>query len=206
MPQIAPTGTILARDATVDGKTISAPQPPAVLSRSPDAGPSALQQGTMVPRESRNGATVEADATIPYEGDVNGVESANGEAHNGAAFVRPEIPQCFPERSPSLFAKQEWAGRVTAIREDEFDARLRDITEGGREVATIEMEEVGPEDRARMYVGARFHLVMGYERSLSGTRSNVSRLVFLNPTRLTKRDMERGRQWADWLHERWGLE
>ena len=62
------------------------------------------------------------------------------------------------------------------------------------------------EDRARMYVGARFHLVMGYERSLSGTRSNVSRLVFLNPTRLTKRDMERGRQWADWLHERWGLE
>ncbi len=206
MPQIAPTGTILARDAAADEETSTAPQPPAVLPCSQDAGPSALRRGTMAPLENSNGATVEAEATFPYDGDANSAGPAKGEARNGVAFVRPGIPQCFPERSPSFFAKQEWAGRVTAIHEDEFDARLRDLTEGGREVATIDMEEISPDDRARMYVGARFHLAMGYERSVSGTRSNVTRLVFLNPTRLTKRGMERGRDWADRLRAKWNLD
>ena len=206
MAQIAPTETVLARDAIAGGETSSVPQPPAVLPGVRGAGESSVRRGTMAPSEGLNGATGGAAASFPDDADANGVGPANGKGRNGVAFVRPRIPQCFPERSASFFAKQEWAGRVTAIREDEFDARLRDLTEGGREVATIEMEEVGPEDRVRMHVGARFHLVMGYERSVSGTRGNVSRIVFLNPPRLTKRDVQRGREWADWLHERWGLE
>lgn len=95
---------------------------------------------------------------------------------------------------------------MTAIRRDAFDARLRDLTGGGRHVATIELEEIGPEDRERMFVGSVFHWVMGYETSPGGARSFVSRIVFLEPPRLTKRDLERGRRWADRLRAKWNLD
>ena len=124
----------------------------------------------------------------------------------GLNAVRPAIPEVSLKGSPSFFAKQEWAGRVTAIHKDEFDARLRDLTAGGRQVATIDLDEIGPEDRDRIHVGSLFHWVMGYERSVSGTRSFVSRIVFLVPPRLTKRDLERGRKWADRLRAKWGLD
>ncbi len=120
--------------------------------------------------------------------------------------VRRAVPRNSWDRAPSFFPKQEWEGRVTAIRKDEFDARLRDLTGGGRHVATIELEEIGPEDRERMFVGAMFRWVMGYERFPGGARGFVSRVVFLNPPRLTKRDLERGRRWADRLRAKWKLD
>ena len=95
---------------------------------------------------------------------------------------------------------------MTAIDNGTFDARLHDLTSGGHEVATIDLDEISPEDRARMRVGTLFHWVMGYERSVSGTRSNVSRIVFLDPPRLTERDMEAGREWADRLRAKWDLD
>ena len=160
----------------------------------------------MAPNEGPNDVPVEAVSSAPKDRDANAARAANGVRGHGLPIVRPEVPECFPERSPSFFPKQEWAGRVTAIDNGTFDARLRNLTGGGREVATIDVEEISPEDRARMRVGSLFHWVMGYERSASGTRSNVSRIVFLDPPRLTKRDLERGRRWAEWLHDRWGSE
>ena len=130
----------------------------------------------------------------------------NGRHPNGLLAVRRAVPKNSWDRGPSFFAKQEWEGRVTAIRRDEFDARLRDLTGGGRHVATIELEEIGPEDRERMFVGSLFHWVMGYERSPGGTRSYVSRIVFLSPPRPTKRDLERGQRWADRLRAKWNLD
>ena len=55
----------------------------------------------------------------------------------------PEIP------TSTLYPTQEWEGHVTEIHDDEFEARLLDVTagdEGDREVATISLEEVGAED------------------------------------------------------------
>lgn len=160
----------------------------------------------MAPNEGPHDVPVEVVSSAPKDRDANAARAANGVRGNGLPIVRPEVPECFPERSPSFFPKQEWAGRVTAIDNGTFDARLRNLTAGGREVATIDVEEISPEDRARMRVGSLFHWVMGYERSASGTRSNVSRIVFLDPPRLTKRDLERGRRWAEWLYDRWGSE
>lgn len=130
----------------------------------------------------------------------------NGRHPNGLPAVRRALPKDSCDRAPSFFAKQEWKGRVTAIRNDEFDARLRDLTGGGRHVATIELEEIGAEDRERMFVGSVFHWVMGYERSPGGARSFVSRIVFLNSPRPTKRDLEHGQRWADRLRAKWNLE
>ena len=161
----------------------------------------------MAPNEEPDGAPMDAAvSSAPRERDANVAEAANGARWDGFPAVRPEVPECFPESSPSFFPKQEWAGRVTAIDSATFDARLRNMTDGGREVATIDLEEVSPEDRAQMRIGSLFHWVMGYERSASGTRSNVSRIVFLDAPSLTRRDLERGRRWAEWLHDRWGAE
>ena len=110
---------------------------------------------------------------------------------------------------PALHPTQEWEGQVTEIRDDEFEARLLDLTAGDvvdREVATIPFEEVGAEDRTLMRVGSIFRWVVGFERSVGGTRRRVSQIVFLDPHRLTERDLERGREWAEWLMEEWGGE
>ena len=136
----------------------------------------------------------------------NRIHQRAGGHVNGLWAVRRAVPKNSWDRAPSFFAKQHWEGRVTAIHKDEFDARLRDLTGGGRHVATLKLEEFGPEDRERMFVGSVFHWVMGYERSPGGARSYVSRIVFLNPPRLTKHDLERGQRWADRVRAKWNLD
>lgn len=91
----------------------------------------------------------------------------------------------------------------------EFEAWLLDLTagdEGDRDVAAIPLEEVGAEDRSLMREGAIFRWVIGYERSVGGARRRVSQIVFLDPPHLTERDIEKGREWAEWLLEEWGVE
>lgn len=104
-------------------------------------------------------------------------------------------PGVSPIATPTLRPKQEWEGRVTAIREDEFDARLLDLTAGDEvdcESATMGLEEADRGDRAMMRVGSIFRWVIGYEKTVGGRCRNVSRIVFLDPPRLTERDLERG--------------
>ena len=207
MPQIGLTATNLSTDSNAAARTVPSPQPPSVLPSVYGGYQLPGRTGTMAPNEEPDRVPMDAGvSSAPGERDANVAEVPNGARWDGFPAVRPEVPECFPEGSPSFFPKQEWAGRVTAIDNGTFDARLRNMTDGGREVATIDLEEVGPEDRAQMRVGSLFHWVMGYERSASGTRSNVSRIVFLDAPRLTKRDLERGRRWAEWLHGRWGSE
>ena len=200
MPKIGLTAT----NSNAAERSVPSPQPPSVLP-SVSGYRLPVRSGTMASNDGSNGVSMEATvSSTRKDRDANVAEAANAARRNVLPAVRPEVPECFPERSPSLFPKQEWAGRVTAVNSATFDARLRDLTGGGREVATIDLEEVSAEDRARRRVGSLFHWVMGYERSASGTRSNVSRIVFPDPPRLTKRDLERGRRWAEWLHHRWG--
>ena len=109
--------------------------------------------------------------------------------------------------SPKLHPTQEWEGLVTGIHDDGFEARLLDLTAGDpvdREVATIPFDAVGAEDRSLLRVGSIFRWVIGCEKSIDGTRRSVSRIVFLDPPRLTQRDLEKGREWAEWLLEEWG--
>ena len=205
MAQIGLTATNLATASNADERTLPSPQPPSVL---PSIAGYRLpvRSGTLAPNEGLNQVPMEAAvSSAPKDGDANVAEAANGARRNALPAVRPKVPECFPDRSPSLFPKQEWAGRVTAIANGTFDAHLRDLTAGGREVATIDLEEVSPEDRARMRVGSLFHWVMGYE-TVSGTRSNVSRIVFLNSPRMTERDLKAGQEWADRLRAKWNLD
>ena len=131
----------------------------------------------------------------------------NGIPRNGGADILP--PAVEPVPTSSLHALQEWEGYVTDIGDDEFSARLLDVTAGDaveREDAVIPLEEVSAEDRQRMEPGSIFRWVIGYERSVGGTRRRVSQIVFLDLPPITDRDVEHGREWADWLRTQWGLE
>ncbi len=203
MAQIGLTATNPETDSNAGMRTSPSPQqPPAVL---PGVSGGGRFSGTMASNEGPNGELANGASSASRDGEANLEGASNGAIRNGLPVVRPEVPECYPEHSPSFFPKQEWAGRVTAIDKGSFDARLRDLTGGGREVATIDLEELSLEDRDRIRIGSLFHWVMGYE-TVKGTRSNVSRIVFLDPPRLTRRDLERGRRWAEWLHDRWGSE
>lgn len=200
MPKIGSTAT----NSNAVLRTLSS-QRPSLLTSVPRVYQFPARSAT-APTGVPNGVANEAVSSVSEDRDANVADVAKGAQRYSLSVEEREVPERLPDHSPSLFPKQEWAGRVTAIDNGTFDAHLRDVTGGGREVATIDLEEVSPEDRARMRVGSLFHWVMGYERSAAGTRSNVSRIVFLDPPRLTKRDLERGRQWAEWLHDRWGSE
>lgn len=162
--------------------------------------------GTLAPTPGQNGT----DSEHTHGLGVGGTDSVPGGEYRAGSIlpsiIRPAVAELSFAGSPSLYPKQEWAGRVTAIYDDEFDARLRDVAADEFAVATIALEEIGPDDRAQLRVGSLFRWVMGHERSVGGTRSNVSRIVFLDPPRLTERDLEVGRMWADQLRSQWGLD
>ena len=110
----------------------------------------------------------------------------------------PPVPP-FPRR-PTLHALQEWEGYVVDIGEEEFVARLVDLTAGREhesEEAIIPMAEISERDASRMVVGSIFRWVIGYERSPEGTRKRVSQIVFRDLPRVTASDLHAGREWAD---------
>lgn len=112
--------------------------------------------------------------------------------------VAPKVPSWKPA-PVTLVALQEWEGYVTDIREEEFDARLTDLTAQSpveTDEVTVPMEEISPEDRRKVQLGAFFRWVIGYERSLGGTQKRVSVFVFLDLPVMTERDWEHARSWA----------
>ncbi len=203
MPRSRGTGTILGAQDT-PGLTRSVDQPPSLLLDPHRVQALRTATDTLAVEGAQNGSAEEETAATRGLGNRQNEASSAGLSVMSA--VREAVPGVSLEQSPSLYPKQEWVGRVTAIHEEEFDARLRDLANGNREVATIDLEEIGPQDRKRVRVGSLFHWVLGYERSVSGTRSNVSRIVFLDPPRPTQRDLEAGLEWADRLRTKWNLD
>jgi len=121
-------------------------------------------------------------------------------------ILPPSVPRV---PTPTLHPLQEWEGCVTEIRSDEFVADLLDLTAGDAveaEEAVIPKDELSPEDHARLAIGSRFWWVVGYEASVGGARKRVSQIGLPDLPPMTQADLDRGRGWADWLYERWGLE
>ena len=99
----------------------------------------------------------------------------------------------------TLHPVQEWEGHVVDIGDDEFVARLVDLSAGSSvesEEAIIPLAAIDEQDASRMDVGKIFRWVIGYERSVEGTRTHVSRIVFRDLPRMTARDFEEGQEWA----------
>ena len=105
-----------------------------------------------------------------------------------------------PRRIPSatLHALQEWEGYVLHIGQEEFEARLIDLTAGAAhegEEATIPLQELSDHDARKLRLGAIFRWVIGYERT-AGSKKRVSQIVFRDLPAVTKSDLRDGETWA----------
>ncbi len=110
----------------------------------------------------------------------------------------PPLAGPAPQRA-TLHALQEWEGYVVDIGNDEFVARLLDLSAGRiheSEEAIIPMAEISEHDASRMVAGSIFRWVIGYERSPEGTRKRVSQIVFRDLPRVTESDLQQGEEWA----------
>ena len=99
----------------------------------------------------------------------------------------------------SFYALQEWEGYVLEAGEEEFTARLLDLTADSlqeAEEAAIPLAEISEDDRRRLRPGSIFRWVIGYERSRSGTKRRVSQIVFRDLPAMTRHDRSEGEEWA----------
>ncbi len=106
----------------------------------------------------------------------------------------------------SFHLLQEWEGYVTEIGEDDFTVRLLDLTAGSsyeEEEAVIPLSEISEDDLKRMRLGSIFRWVIGYERSASGNKQRVSRIVFRELPVVTKKDIAEGEEWARRVSQLW---
>lgn len=62
-----------------------------------------------------------------------------------------------------FYKTQKWIGHVIEIRDDEFVAKLEDITKGGtNEIGEFDINEISEEDKSLLKTGATFYWSIGY--------------------------------------------
>jgi hypothetical protein len=109
---------------------------------------------------------------------------------NGAIVAAfPVVPR---PTALSLEPLQEWEGYVSEIGEETFTARLLDITLDGKyeeEIADFPISDLSDADRELLKPGAVFRWVIGYQRSIGGTKRRVSQLTFRRLPAWTKKDL-----------------
>ena len=108
-----------------------------------------------------------------------------------------------PEYGAGSFnALQEWEGVVLEIGAESFTARLADLTAGNKietEEADFPIADLRDEDRERLRPGAVFRWAIGYHRSLGGTRTRASRIVFRRLPAWTEHELAEARREAERL-------
>ncbi|QNF31308.1 hypothetical protein HUW51_00690 (plasmid) [Adhaeribacter swui] len=61
-------------------------------------------------------------------------------------------------------ASQKWVGYITSIKETSFIARLKDLTNGGTDEETeLDFNEISPDDKQLISLGAVFYWTIGKE-------------------------------------------
>ena len=123
-----------------------------------------------------------------------------GRPQHNAGFSRIfALP--IPQRpwTSTFHALQEWEGYVLEIRDNDFLARLVDLTGGAKheqEETDIPLAEISEEDSAKIGPGSVFRWVIGYEHSAAGTKRRVSQIVFRDLPEITETDLRDGEAWA----------
>lgn len=115
----------------------------------------------------------------------NKVEAVWAEDHKLARLAGPRLPQA------EFQVLQQWEGEVTAISRDRFTAIIRDRTNRSQPDEEVELpvEEVSPDDRALLELGAVFYWNIGRERTAYGQVKRVSEIRFRRLPMWTKQDL-----------------
>ena len=154
-------------------------------------------------------APSQAQSTITTETHFEEMSDDNARI---STAVRPsdgliiQLPEPLPMApATTMHALQEWEGYVLESREEEFSARLLDLTadalasQPGRmpeEEASIPLSEISDYDLERLRPGSVFRWVIGYERSAGGTKRRISQIVFRDLPAMTEKDKTEGLEWA----------
>ena len=148
---------------------------------------------------------VRRESAIPVTRDrdvgVGQPRAFTGGEQNTSPIGTVDLPPLRTRAAPTatLHALQEWEGHVVEVGTSDFIARLADLTDDladGEEEATIPLDEISDNDVAKMRVGSIFRWVIGYERSVSGSKKRVSHIVFRDLPAITKSDLRDGEAWA----------
>ena len=109
---------------------------------------------------------------------------------------QPAIPKA--SRSVVMHTLQEWEGYILELGDSDFTAHLTDLTARSEqaEEAIIPLEEIADDDLGRLQLGTIFRWVIGYERSISGTKRRVSQIVLRDLPAMTEQDRSEGGAWA----------
>ena len=94
---------------------------------------------------------------------------------------------------------QEWEGYIIEIGEDDFTARLLDLTAGSsheEEEAVIPFSEISKDDLKHLRLGSIFRWIIGDAHSTNGTKRRVSQIVFREFPIVTKQDIAEAEEWA----------
>ena len=165
--------------------------------------------------ERRTALTVSADDREVASQPVSAFREQNEENLSRLTFREQNeenlsrilaFPQMRTRRAPAvtLHALQEWEGYVLEISATDFVAHLIDLTVGSpqeEEEAVIPLTEISDDDVVKIRKGSIFRWVIGYERSVAGTKKRVSQIVFRDLPAMTKSDLQDGRAWADQISE-----
>ncbi len=110
----------------------------------------------------------------------------------------PPLQQSPVPPKVTLHALQEWEGYIVDVRDNDFVVRLIDLTAGRSyesEEAVIPLTNISENDVSHLVIGSIFRWVIGYERSVEGTRKLVSHIFFRDLSRMTEADLKRGQDW-----------
>ena len=119
-------------------------------------------------------------------------------------------PALTPMKGTSSHALQEWEGVVVEVGEDEFVARLVDVTSGPNdsgpdwledEEAVVPFSVIDEDDRKRLSEGSVFRWVISHQYTPSGSLSRISKIVFRDLPAIMSWDITRGEEWADRMSE-----
>lgn len=124
---------------------------------------------------------------------------ADTNVHSQDAENLSQVIEPLHSIGPRLHALQEWEGYVIEIGENDFGARLVDLTANAlqeSEEATIPRAELSADDDIKMHIGSIFRWVIGYEYSEYGTKKRVSQIVFRDLPAVTEMDIRDGEAWA----------
>ena len=147
-------------------------------------------------RESAIPATRDRDVGVGQPRAFTGGEQ-NASPLAGVVDLPPLRTRSAP--TATLHALQEWEGHVVEVGTSDFTARLVDLTDDsahGEEEAIIPLEEISDYDATKMREGSIFRWVIGYERSVAGSKKRVSHIVFRDLPVVTRSDLRDGDAWA----------
>ena len=147
---------------------------------------------------------------IPYTENIkhstlNNLSQTSSLNNNGTHIDFPNLHKVsIPKLWKKFHTLQEWEGYVLEVSENEFTARLLDLTADANEEdeeVTVPLSEIAEADHKHLYSGSIFRWIIGHEYSERGTLRRISEIIFRDLPVMSAGDISDGQKWAKEIAE-----